>query len=145
MFQIERICSLAEKFYPDDFTAQDMHYLRSQLEHYKLDVTRDPKFQNLSTVSELLRQLVESNKSQNYHLIERLIRLVLTLPVTTATTERAFSAMKIVKTQLRNRMEEEYLADSMVLYIERELAGTINTDAVIDDFYSLKDRRAQLK
>jgi hypothetical protein len=33
--------------------------------------------------------------------LSRLIQLVLTLPVSTTTTERAFSTMKLVKTRLR--------------------------------------------
>ncbi|XP_057479268.1 uncharacterized protein LOC130766649 [Actinidia eriantha] len=110
---IDKICTLAEKFYPSDFTNQEMHYLRCHLEHYKLDVPQHEKFQNMSTISELCQVLAETNKSQHYHLIDRLIRLVLTLPVTTATTERAFSAMKHVKTVLRNKVEDEFLADSM--------------------------------
>jgi hypothetical protein len=44
--------------------------------------------------------------------------LVLTLPVSTAITKRAFSAMKHVKTVLRNKMKENFLADSMMIYIE---------------------------
>ncbi|XP_057461087.1 uncharacterized protein LOC130751498 [Actinidia eriantha] len=99
----------------------EMHYLRCQLEHYEVDVLHHQEFQNMSTISELCRRLVETNKSQYYYLIDRLIRLVLTLPVTTATTERAFSAMKHVKTALRNKMEDEFLADSMIIYIKREL------------------------
>ena len=98
----------------------------------------------MSTISELCQVLVETNKSQHYHLIDRLIRLVLTLPVTTATTERAFSAMKHVKTVLRNKMEDEFLADSMVIYIERDFSKMIDSDSIIDDFYSMKNRRAQL-
>ena len=141
---IDKICTLAEKFYSGDFTNQEMHYLRCQLEHYKLDVPQHEKFQNMSTISELCQVLVETNKSQHYHLIDRLIRLVLTLPVTTATTERAFSAMKHVKTVLRNKMEDEFLADSMVIYIERDFSKMIDSDSIIDDFYSMKNRRAQL-
>ena len=141
---IDKICTLAEKFYSGDFTNQEMHYLRCQLEHYKLDVPHHEKFQNMSTISELCQVLVETNKSQHYHLIDRLIRLVLTLPVTTATTERAFSAMKHVKTVLRNKMEDEFLADSMVIYIERDFSKMIDSDSIIDDFYSMKNRRAQL-
>jgi hypothetical protein len=34
----------------------------------------------------------------------RLIELALVLPVATASVERAFSAMKIIKTELRNKM-----------------------------------------
>jgi hypothetical protein len=73
-----------------------------------------------------------------------LIRLVLTLPVSTATTERAFSAMKHVKTVLRNKMEKEFLADSMMIYIERELDEDIDSDSIIDELYSTKHRRVQL-
>eukprot|EP00258_Populus_trichocarpa_P041583 XP_024457602.1 zinc finger MYM-type protein 1 [Populus trichocarpa] len=99
---------------------------------------------NMSTISELCRGLVETNKSQHYHLIDRLILLVLTLPVSTATIERAFSAMKHVKTVLRNKMEEEFLADSMMIYIERKLVEDIDSDSIIDEFYSTKHRRVQL-
>jgi len=69
----------------------------------------------------------------------------LTLPVSTATTERAFSAMKIVKTRLRNRMEEDFLANYLIVYIEKELAERFIIDMIIDDFYCMKERRAQLK
>ncbi len=82
--------------------------------------------------------MIETEKSERYHLIDRLIRLVLTLPVSTATTERAFSAMKIVKTRLRNKMEDEFLANSLVVYIEREIAESFNLDSILDDFVSLK-------
>jgi hypothetical protein len=50
-----------------------------------------------------------------------LIRLILTLPVLTATTERAFSAMKIVKTRLHNRIEDDFLANYLIVYIEKKL------------------------
>jgi hypothetical protein len=66
--------------------------------------------------------------------MNRLIRLVLTLPVSTATTERAFSAMKLVKTRLRNKMEDGFLRDCLVTYIEKEIAVEISTDTIIDIF-----------
>lgn len=144
-FKADDIYKLAEKFYPGDFSAQELHYLRSQLEHYKLDVIHHMSFQNMTTINELCCGLVETNKVQHYNLIDRLIRLVLTLPVSTATAERSFSAMKLIKTALRNKMEEEFLADSMMIHIERELVEDIETDSIIDEFYSMKNRRVQLK
>ncbi|KAK1390859.1 Repressor of the inhibitor of the protein kinase-like protein [Heracleum sosnowskyi] len=63
----------------------------------------------------------------------------------TATSERAFSAMKIVKTSLRNRMEDEFLRDYLIVYIEKEIAETISTEEIIDSFYLIKERRAHLK
>ncbi|KAL4377597.1 hypothetical protein GQ457_02G033480 [Hibiscus cannabinus] len=59
--------------------------------------------------------LAENGKSFSYPLVDRLIRLILTLPVSTTTTERAFSAMKIVKTSLRNKMEDEFLSDYLIV------------------------------
>jgi hypothetical protein len=89
--------------------------------------------------------LIETGKVSIYFLIDRLVRLVLTLPVSTATTERAFSAMKLVKTTLRNKMEDGFLADCLVIYIEREFARNIDLDSIINNFYSIKNRRAPLK
>ena len=51
----------------------------------------------MSTISELRRGLQISGKSNIYFLIDRLIRLVLTLPVSTATTEQAFLSYEVVK------------------------------------------------
>jgi hypothetical protein len=121
-----------------------MNYLRSQLEHYQIDVIHHESFQNMSIISELCRELAETNKSQHYHLIDRLIRLVLTLPVSTAITEREFPAMKHVKTVLRNKIKEEFLTDSMMIYIEREIVEDIDSDSIIDEFYSTKHQRVQI-
>jgi len=97
----------------------------------------------MSSIADLCQGLVE--KSTIYPLIDKLIRLILTLPVLTATIERAFSAMKIVKTRLRNRMEDDFLANYLIVYIEKEIAKRFTIDMIIDDFYSMKERRAQLK
>jgi hypothetical protein len=36
----------------------------------------------------------------------------------TQPTERAFSAMKIVKTRLRNRMEDDFIANYLIVYVK---------------------------
>jgi hypothetical protein len=69
----------------------------------------------------------------------------LILPVSTTTTERAFSAMKIVKTKLCNRMKDDFLANYLIVYIVKEIAERFTIDMIIKDFYSMKKRQAQLK
>ena len=71
----------------------------------------------------------------------RVLVLVLTLPVSTATAERSFSAMRIIKTRLRNKMEDEFLTDSLIMYIEREVAEKFSIDSIIDGFRDMKERR----
>ena len=50
-------------------------------------MTKYPDFQNMGIISELCRGLEITGKSKFYRLIDRLIRLVLTLPISTETTE----------------------------------------------------------
>ncbi|KAG6645251.1 hypothetical protein CIPAW_08G109200 [Carya illinoinensis] len=73
--------------------------------------------------------------------IQLLIRLILTLPISTATTEQAFSVMKLIKTILRIRMEDEFLADHLLVYNEKEIAKNFTSEMIMDEFYSMKDRR----
>jgi len=119
--------------------------LKLQLQHYELDVPNHPKLKSMSSIADLCQGLVEIEKSIIYPLVDRLIWLILTIPVSTATTERTFSAMKIVKTRLRNRMEDDFLANYLIVYIEKEIAERFTIDMIIDDLYSMKERRAQLK
>ncbi len=50
--------------------------------------------------------------------LARLAAILIVLPVTTATVERTFSSMKLIKTQLRNRMGENTLEYAMRICIE---------------------------
>ena len=84
---------------------------------------------------------MRTRNSKHYKLVYRIVRLVLSLPVSTATTERAFSAMKVVKTNLRNKMKNDFLTDSLMLYIEKDIASTFSLDSIVDDFEDLKERR----
>jgi hypothetical protein len=77
--------------------------------------------------------------------LSRLIRLVLTLPISAATTERAFSAMKLVKTRLRNKMGDDFLRDCLVIYIEKEIVIKFTTETIIDDFDEMSQRRVRFK
>ncbi|XP_072080836.1 uncharacterized protein [Arachis hypogaea] len=115
------------------------HHYQIDLQHYQHDIPNHLK--GIGTLSELCNKLQETGKSRIYHMVDRLIRLVLTLPVSTATTERVFSAMKIVKTRLRSKMADEFLADNLVIYIEKELAAIFDTNSVIDDFENRKKCR----
>ena len=63
-----------------------------------------------------------------------MITLVLTLSVSIAITKRAFSAMNIIKNRLRNKIEDDFLMDSMILYIEKEIVAKFGTKSIIDDF-----------
>jgi hypothetical protein len=54
-----------------------------------------------------------------------------------------FSAMNLVKTRLRNKMEDGFLRDCLLIYIEKEIAVGFLTDEIIDEF-NTENRRVPL-
>ncbi|TYI22365.1 hypothetical protein ES332_A06G098400v1 [Gossypium tomentosum] len=145
LFDIDKICILVNKFYLEDFSQQEKERLPYELKHYELDVCKHSDLRKISTLSELCRSLVESGKSFMYPFVDRLICLILTIPVSIASSEHAFSAMKIVKNRLRSKMEDDFLRSSLVMYIEKEIAEKFDINEIIDDFSKVKDRRVQFK
>ncbi|KAK9053851.1 hypothetical protein SSX86_024926 [Deinandra increscens subsp. villosa] len=141
---VEDICLLVERYYPGDFTEQERIGLQYQLENLNIEMKNNIRLSGVSNLPDLCKTLVETQKRETYNLVDRVCRLILTLPVSTATTERAFSAMKIFKTRLRNKMSDEYLADSLVIYLEKEIAENFDSNSIIDEFKDLKGRRAEL-
>ena len=47
--------------------------------------------------------------------------------------------MKIIKRDLRNKMMDNFLTSSLILYIEREIAKKFNIDSIIYEFHDLKE------
>lgn len=85
------------------------------------EVRNDPMFANCHRTSDLAIKMVQAKMNTEFGLIFCLIRLdglVLILPVATATVERAFLALKFVKTDARNKMGTNWLNHRMTCYIE---------------------------
>ncbi|CAI6351650.1 unnamed protein product [Macrosiphum euphorbiae] len=74
----------------------------------------------------------------------KIISLVLTLPISTASNERFFSSLKRVKSYIRSTMGDERLSDLLVVSVEKEEANKINLNDAVDSFSKLKSRRYPL-
>ena len=143
-FKADDICEMVKKYYPADFSQQEIYGLEQQLKHFVVDASNDEELKILSTLTNLCRCLVESGRHSIYNLIDRLLRLLVTLPVSTGSDERAFSTLKIIKTRLQNKMEDEFLANSLLVNIESEITEKFSYDDVLDHFTVTKRRRADL-
>ncbi|CAN1169887.1 Zinc finger MYM-type protein 1 [Linum perenne] len=75
---------------------------------------------------------------------DKLMQLATFYPIATASVERSFSSMKYIKNELRNRMNDEWLNDAMVTYIEQDLCASLDKEAVIQCFQNMKSRRGSL-
>jgi len=57
------------------------------------------------------------------------------------TAERSFSKLKLIKTYLRNIMQDDRLSGLAVLSIENAEARKLDVSQIIDDFASRKARQ----
>ncbi|KAJ9132806.1 hypothetical protein P3X46_033639 [Hevea brasiliensis] len=129
------------KFYPCEFSPVALIELESQLENFVFDMRMDKKFSEVSGIRGLVEKMIITKKHIVFPLVYLLIKLSLILPVATATMERAFSAMNIIKSSLRNRMGDELLNNCLVTYIERDVFASIDNEVIMDRFQSMKNRR----
>lgn len=66
---------------------------------------------------------------------------MLVIPVATATVERCFLAIKIVKTELCNRIGDRYMSNSLICYVEKEELLKVTNDAVVRRFVKMQGHR----
>ena len=73
--------------------------------------------------------------------VDKLLRIYLTIPVTTATAERSFSALRRIKTYLRSTMSEERLNKIMLLHVHKDLCDSTDLSKIAQMFVSCNSRR----
>lgn len=69
------------------------------------------------------------------------MKLVLVLPVPTATAKKCFSKMKLIKTDLRNRISDDYFNSTLTCAIEKEELINIKNEGARKCFFAMEDRR----
>jgi hypothetical protein len=88
--------------------------------------------------------MVGTGKYLAFPLVYKLIELALILPVSTASVERAFSAMKIIKSKLCNKLKNEWFNNLMICYTKREIFSQIDSSVIDQRFQAMKKRRKHL-
>ena len=64
----------------------------------------------------------------------KLVRIEMTIAISTAHCERSFSALKRIKTYLTSIMGEQRLSDLAILSVKKELSGTLDISQVLYEF-----------
>jgi hypothetical protein len=79
-----------DEFYPDDFDSDKLDGLGLKLVTFIDNVRADIRFDNLNGISDPAKLMVQTNKHITFLLVYQLLKLVLILPVATASAERCF-------------------------------------------------------
>ncbi|KAI5323697.1 hypothetical protein L3X38_032769 [Prunus dulcis] len=105
--QLAEINERFNEFYPYDFSDRDLLMLEDQLGVYVHHMRSSSDFSQLEGISSLAEKMVEKGLHEIFPYVYLLLTLALVLPVATASVERAFFAMSIIKNPLRNRMGDQ--------------------------------------
>ncbi|XP_022846317.1 uncharacterized protein LOC111369063 [Olea europaea var. sylvestris] len=122
----------------------DLFYSVIDMQLQELNAHFSEEFRELKGFSELALKLVETKRNKVYPLVYMLVILGLTLRVATALVERVFSAMNIEKNRLRNQIGDQWMNDSLVVYVEKDVFNEIDNKTIIRRFQSMRSRKEQL-
>jgi hypothetical protein len=132
----DKLLKLA-RFYPKDFSTKDLSNLPFLLTRFVDDMCNDERFKEVKSVAELSVMLVETGKNLRHFIVYKLLKLVLILPIATASVERVLPAMNLVENKLRSRVGEQLLYDCLITFIEREIFMEVKDDALISCFQAI--------
>ena len=93
----------------------------------------------LDSISDTLLSLVPLKDA--FPDLTKLVRIAMTIAVSTAQCERSFSSLKRIKSYLCSTMGEQRLTDLAVLSVERELSSALSLDDVVTEFSGLDRNR----
>lgn len=80
--------------------------------------------------------MIESNICGMHPTLSLLYKLILTLPVTSCSCERAFSALKFVKISLRTTVSQDRLADLMIIAVQGQILSAPELEKIRDSFFT---------
>lgn len=122
----------------------DANRLKNELEY----IYSDSRYWN-NSVEKIISLLNESDMKDVFKEAYKLFTLIMTIPTTSCSAERSFSALKRIKTYLRNSTSVERLNGLATISIEKTLLNDLISttpfhEDIIDRFAALKDRRIDL-
>ncbi|CAH1099190.1 unnamed protein product [Psylliodes chrysocephalus] len=124
----------------------DIPALKSQLSFVHATV----EISDRKTLINVLNFLITTGLNKSLCKVVKLCELVLTIPATSASVERSFSALKRINSFIRNSTSEDRLSNLALISIEKQLIKQLSEnpkfyDDVIDKFAAIEDRRIDLK
>lgn len=114
----------------------DVNTLQSEMLVVKNCVSR----RNPSFTLDDIKLIMDAELYPNFY---KLLSLSLTIPISSATCERSFSAMRKIKNWLRTSMNQDRFSNLSLIYIERDISNELSNEKILDKFAS-SNRKFQL-
>ena len=140
-FSLDQL-NLLLQFYEKDLGPKDMVIQEFENVHALLNAWEFSEGEAVPRDHEdFLVFLIKNGLVHQFESIATLLQISLTLPVSSAHDERAFSCLKRVKTYLRSTMSEKRISNLAVISINREVVADISLRDMQKPFLQEKTRR----
>lgn len=145
LFEISSFQDYAVSF-PDNFFKVAVKYFHlnpMNLKQELIAIYKRDDFRSANGVLHVLQFLLENNLSSVFQETIKLLKIICTIPMTTAESERAFSTLKRVKNFARSTMGQDRLSALAMCSIEKELIQSTENfnELVMNNFIHKKNRR----
>ncbi|KAL4103801.1 hypothetical protein QTP88_013161 [Uroleucon formosanum] len=136
------LMQLRERFKGMQMVCEDFNFTREiiSLKAYLSSTYQENSLKKM-TVQHLGDIIIKDDLTSIFPDVFTGIIIFMTIPVTSASAERSFSKLKLIKNYLRNSIGQDRLSNIAILNIERLQAENINVDKIIEDFANLKARK----
>ena len=141
-----KLCSFPETFKSTFGNDIDMQKLSLQIQllpdAIKSNTTGIKEVTKVQTICDVLNEQPGVQKLLTE--IHKLLKIYYTIPVTTASAERSFSALKCIKTYLRNSMTQQRLNHCMLLHVHVKQTDQLDLIDIAKEFVRRNERRRTL-
>ena len=96
--------------------------------------TTFPHIKKVTLIGTVVDFMNEARLKTVFAQFHKLLRLYLTIPMSNATSERAFSTLRRLKTYLRTRLTQEHLNQFIILHAHKHLTDKININDIAKTF-----------
>ena len=151
--------------HPHRISQQDsFQFIKVAAEHFHSDINSDYLEQEIQLLchSKLLSEIIAKaeaekrkptlldhqallSQPQCFGSTSKLTKIALTIPLTSASAERAFSKLKIIKNRLRSTMRQDRLQSLMIMSVESDILSNLDIESLVDSFYNATPRRWNLQ
>ena len=135
------------RFFVSDFYDIDKSSLLSERKIVARSIALHKQEDVLTAAHKLIKWLHEGGIGDILPTYKMAATILASIPATSCSAERSFSALRRIKTYLRNTMKDERLSAVAILNIERDTTNFIEAnhmEDIIDEFAKRHDTRAKL-
>jgi hypothetical protein len=100
-----------------------------------------PGLKDVTSIQTVLEVMKEKKLYKTFSELHQLLKLYLTVPLSNATAERSFSALRRVKTYLRSSLTQEHLNHFLILNAHREILDRVDMEKIALSVMKVNERR----